>query len=258
MIAAGIDCGAGRTKAVVLNRGRLAGSAAVATGYDLARAAGEALARAAAAAAIGREAIAALGATGSGRAAAAPGALAVDEVRAVARGAFHLLPGARTVVEAGAEEGRAARLDERGRVLDAVSNERCAAGAGAFIEAMARALEVGIAEMGPLGLQARKSAPINAQCVVFAESEVVQLIHAGVARAEISRAIHQAVGGRLATMVRRLGVQPEVVFAGGLARNPAIVAALECELGIERLRIPAGPEFVAALGAALCAAEGAP
>lgn len=257
MIAAGIDCGAGRTKAVVLHQGRLAGSAAVATGFDLVRAAGEALDRAAAAAGIGRAQIAAFGATGSGRAAAAPEALAVKEIQAMARGAFHLFPGARTVVEAGAEEGRAARLDDRGRVVDAVENEKCAAGAGAFIEAMARALEVDIAEMGPLGLRARKAAPINAQCVVFAESEVVHLIHAGVPREEISRAVHQAVAGRLATMVRRLGLLPEVVFVGGLARNPAVVSALAAELGIERLSIPAGPEFASALGAALSAVEAA-
>ena len=83
----------------------------------------------------------------------------------------------RSYYDVGAEEGRAAKIDEKGNPLDFAINERCAAGAGAFIEAMARALEVTVEEMGRLCLQSDKKIPMNAQCAIFAESEVVALIH---------------------------------------------------------------------------------
>ena len=68
-------------------------------------------------------------------------------------------PQARTFVDIGAEEGRAAKLDDNGDPIDFVINEECAAGAGAFIETMARALEVTIEEMGTLSLQSDKKFP---------------------------------------------------------------------------------------------------
>jgi benzoyl-CoA reductase subunit D len=85
------------------------------------------------------------------------------------------------VIDLGAEEGRTVRCDERGRVVDFAFNEKCAAGAGAFVEGMARALQVPIEEFGPLSLQSQQAVQMNAQCAVFAESEVV-LIHAQTAR----------------------------------------------------------------------------
>jgi len=58
----------------------------------------------------------------------------------------------------GAEEGRAAKLDEKGNAVDFAVNEKCAAGAGAFIEAMGRALETPWSRWGhSLSNRTRKS-----------------------------------------------------------------------------------------------------
>ena len=62
--------------------------------------------------------------------------------------ANYFFPSSRTVADVGAEEGRAAKFDEKGNVIDFAINEKCAAGAGAFIESMARALETPLTEMG--------------------------------------------------------------------------------------------------------------
>lgn len=255
MIAAGIDCGAAATKAVVLEAGRIRAAVSRPTGTDPRQAAAAALAAAVAAAGIDEAAIGAAGATGMHRTAAPPGARAVEEPRAMARAAVHYFPEARTAVDVGAEQGRAVRLDACGRVLDAVENERCAAGAGAFLDAMAAALDMEVAEMGRLGLEADRPAPINAQCVVFAEAEAVALMHAGGTRVQVSRAVIEAVAGRVASMIRRLGVNPEVVLMGGVARSAALAAALARELELERIRVPEAPEYGAAVGAALLAAE---
>jgi benzoyl-CoA reductase subunit D len=178
----------------------------------------------------------------------------VSEVRAAAHGAIHFLPSARTVIDVGAEEGRAIRVNDKGRVLDFAINDRCAAGAGAFIEAMSYALEIPLEEMGALSLKSTVEVPINAQCVVFAESEVISLIHANTAKQDIARAVHDAIASRIGSMVRRVGIENDVVLIGGMANNVGFREALERNLK-EGVVIPETPEYVCAVGAALEAAQ---
>ena len=255
MITAGIDCGAQNTKSVVLENEKILGKGSVLTGFDPTRAAEQSLSRAADAAGISRDVIGLVFATGSGKDAVDIAGEMVSDVRAAAKAARFFYPGSRTVVDVGAEEARAARIDERGEPADFAINDRCAAGAGSFIEAMARALEVSLEEMGPLCLQSDRKIPLNAQCVIFAESEVVGLIHAEADRPDISRAIHDAIAGRVVSLIRRIGIKEDVVLIGGVGRNGGFAASMQRELQVNRLFIPADPEFGAAVGAAVVAAE---
>lgn len=194
-------------------------------------------------------------ATGAGQAAVNFASGTVTEISAAAKGAIKLFPLARTVIDVGAEEGRAVKINNEGKVIDFVINEKCAAGAGSFVEAMSRALEVLPEEMGALSLQGEKSVHMNAQCAVFAESEVVSLIHARISRADIAKSIHEAMAGRIFAMVRRVGIQKEVVMIGGVARNIGFVQAMENLLESKILVHEEYPEYISALGAALIAAE---
>ena len=255
MIAAGIDCGAKTTKAVILKDGTIIGKGMVSTGFDQVNAVENSLDRAVKQAGIARKDIQRVGGTGSGKNAVKIANASVSEIKAMARGAFYFFPKTRTVADVGAEEGRAARLDVNGNPVDSATNEKCAAGAGTFIETMARALEVSIEEMGLLCLQSDRQIPLNAQCAIFAESEVVGLIHAKTAKPDISRAIHDSIAGRIASMIRRIGVNEDVALIGGLARNPGFVASITRQLNVNRLYTPPDPEFGAAVGAAVSAAE---
>jgi benzoyl-CoA reductase subunit D len=254
MITAGIDCGAKNTHTVILKNGEIIGKAVAATGLDPAAAAGLSLDRAIEAAGISRDDIHRICVTGSGRNAIPMANKTIHDVQAMGRGAFFHFPGARTVLDVGAEESRAARLDQVGRVVDFAVNERCAAGAGVFIEAMGRALETPLEAMGPLALTTEAKIAMNAQCVIFAESEVVGLIHAKTPKNAISRAIHDSMAGRIVSMVRRIGVQQDVVMIGGVAYNPGIVVALQRQLNLKRLLIAAEPAYGSAAGAAIAAA----
>jgi len=109
--------------------------------------------------------------------------------------------------------------------------------------------------MGPLALTSDKSIPMNAQCTIFAESEVVGLIHARTSKADISKAIHDAIASRIVSMIRRIGVNPDIVIAGGVAYNPGFLAAVQRELGAGQLWVPDLPEYAAAVGAAVVAAK---
>ena len=48
----------------------------------------------------------------------------------------------------------AIRMSADGQVEDSVRNERCAVSSGALLDIVSRMLEIPVAEMGPLSLQA--------------------------------------------------------------------------------------------------------
>ena len=122
---------------------------------------------------------------------------------------------------------------------------------------MARALEVTVEEMGSLCLQSDKEIPMNAQCVIFAESEVVGLIHSKTDKPEISKAIHDAMAGRIASIIRRIGINEDIVMIGGVGYNAGFISALKRELKVNTIYVPDEPEYGAAVGAAILAAEAA-
>ncbi len=254
-LTAGIDMGAKTIKVVVLRDGEAVGRALRLAGFDSAIAS-EVLGEALAQAGIRREELAGIVATGVGREDVPEKNATLTDVKCAARGALHLFPHARTVIDVGAEEGRAIRCDERGRVVDFAVNEKCAAGTGVFAEAIARALEVSLEELGPLSLRSTKAIAMNAQCAVFAESEAVSMIHSNVAKEDMARAVHDAMANRVAAMTRRVGLNPPYVLVGGLARNVGFVDSLRRVLATDAILIPPHPEHCAALGAALAAAAG--
>ncbi len=180
----------------------------------------------------------------------------VTEVSAGARGAVFMCPSARTVIDVGAEEGRGVKAAPDGKVVDFAGNEKCAAGAGAFAESMARALQLSLKDFGEASLRSNKTIPMNAQCTVFAESEVVSLIHANTPKEDIAKAVLDAVASRVTAMVRRVGIEEDVVLIGGMVHNPGFVQSLKNALGVEKVLLPELPEYVTALGAALIAADG--
>jgi len=255
MLTAGIDMGAKTIKVIVLRDGRVAGRAMKLAGFDTAKTADEVMQKALAQAGVEASALDAIVATGAGREDAPRKDRSLSEVGCAVRGALHLFPDVRMVIDVGAEEGRAIRCNENAKVVDFAINEKCAAGAGAFTEAMARALEVSIEELGPLSLQSTQAIPMNAQCAVFAESEVVSMIHDNVPKPDMARAVHDAIASRIISMVRKVGYEPPLALIGGMAKNVGFVDALKRGLEIQELHIPDDPEFSGALGAALAATE---
>jgi benzoyl-CoA reductase subunit D len=256
MIVAGIDVGAKNVHAVLIKEGRVLAKATVASGFDQEESAERGLQEAAKVAGIERGAIAAIAATGAGRKALPFAGQQPTEVAADGRGAAASRPGARTVIDVGADEARAIKLSPEGKVIDFAINEKCAAGAGAFVEAMSRALDMPLADFATSSLESTQSIPMNAQCTVFAESEVVSLIHANTPPADIARAVHDAMASRVSAMVRRVGVDDPVVLGGGAALNAGFVKALSAALGGVNVEVLPDAEYLGALGAALIAWEG--
>jgi len=252
---AGVDVGSISAESVIVDEeGRVVGQAIGATGADSAAAAGRTFAEALEQAGLEPSQIGRVVSTGYGRERVSFAHDKITEITCHGRGALHLFPEARTVIDIGGQDSKAIRVDERGRVMSFQMNDKCAAGTGRFLEVMARALEVDLIEMGPLALESKNRVSVSSVCTVFAESEVVGLIHQGVDKRDIIRGIHAAIADRTRSLVGRVGITPELVMSGGVAKNPGVVAELEERIGC-RLRLPPEPQIVGALGAAVIAAE---
>jgi predicted CoA-substrate-specific enzyme activase len=178
----------------------------------------------------------------------------VTEIKAHARGARALFPDARTVLDIGGQDSKAIALFENGKVKKFEMNDRCAAGTGKFLEIMAKTLGFSIEDFGREALMAEKDLNISSMCTVFAESEVTSLIAKGQSRREIARGLHSSVIRRAAGMISRVSSEGDIVFTGGVAKNPCMRTLLEEKLG-RCILVPDEPQSVGALGAALLAKE---
>lgn len=253
MITAGVDVGGKTVKALILEEEQVLGRGSVLTGLDRRQSARQAYEAALRDAGKAEGAVERVAATGTGRSVVDWRSTDASVVTSVALFVSRLMPGIDGLIDIGANEARAVKLELGGGVADFAVNEKCGAGSGAFIEAMARAMQVSLEGFSDLALQGSKSIPINAQCVVFAESEVVSLIHEETRREDICKAVTDAIAARVSAMARRVRLgSGKAAFLGGVAHNRALKAALESELELS-LVIPAWPEYASAYGAAVMA-----
>jgi len=179
----------------------------------------------------------------------------ISEITCHARGAHWLCPSIRTVVDIGGQDCKVISLNEKGKVLEFVMNDRCAAGTGRFFEAMARVLHCGLEGISDVANQGENAAAITSQCSVFAESEVVTLINEGTDLKSIIAGINNSVAARLTSMVRRVGLVEDLALTGGCSKNDGLVLALEGKLNVSVRRLPMDPQLAGAVGAAVIARE---
>lgn len=254
MITAGIDCGSQNTKCVVMKDGQILAKAITATAFDADLAAKSVYEKALSEAGLTRESVDQLCITGVGREIVTWGDTEVNEVGAAARGTKMVAPNTETAIDMGADSCRAIRLNPDGTVMKYEVNDKCASGAGTFIEAMARALQITTEEMGDFSLRHTKELATNAQCVVFAESEVISLIHAKESREDIAYGVHMGIANRVASMIRRVGLTDTYTMVGGPGYNKGLVACMS-QVFDRDISVPEDPRFVSAIGAAIYASE---
>jgi predicted CoA-substrate-specific enzyme activase len=179
----------------------------------------------------------------------------VSEITCHARGAQWLHPKTRTVVDIGGQDSKVISVSDKGKVVEFAMNDKCAAGTGRFFEAMARTLHITLQDLSTIGLGSVKPVSLASQCSVFAESEVITMINEGADLPDIVAGINNAVAGRLAAMVGRVGMVEDVVLTGGCAKNDGLAKALEQRLKVKIKKLPMDPQVAGAIGAALIASE---
>ena len=191
--------------------------------------------------------------TGYGRIGAVGLTRTVTEITCHAKGAAHLYPEVRTVIDIGGQDSKAIRTEENGHVADFIMNDKCAAGTGRFLQVMAHALELDLADMADMQLDSSEAAcPINAMCAVFAESEVIGLLNRGKSRNSIVSGLYQSISTRIASMAARIDPTSPIVLTGGVSMHGLLQAQLAKALNAPVI-VPENAVYAGAIGAALFA-----
>jgi (R)-2-hydroxyacyl-CoA dehydratese activating ATPase len=255
VVVLGIDIGAATAKAVILKNGNILASAVIPTGFDVIKTAEEVTALACKKADCSKNDIDYSVSTGYARNIVPFSNKAITEITCQARGVHFLFKKARTIIDIGGQDNKVIRVNESGNVINFTMNDKCAAGTGRFFEVMAGILGLNIQEMGSLALQSKNPCQISSTCTVFAETEVISLRAQGKSREDLIGGIHKAMVLRLMSMIKMIGLEKQVVFTGGVARNIGVRKNIEDEIKY-KLLIPEDPQITAALGAALFAEMG--
>ncbi len=257
MISVGVDVGSTTIKVVIVEDGVVRRRRIVPSGNLPARTAAETLDAVLAEDGRSRADADVIATTGYGRRLVDFGDTVMTEIKACALGVRHATPpdaGVRTILDVGGQDTKVIALADDGEVEDFGMNDKCAAGTGRFLEMLAHKLELPYETFVEDALASETPLQMNSTCAVFAESEVVGLLARGEAKGDIAAAAHDAIAGRVSSMLRRVGRRPAYCFVGGGAHNRAVVKAIEEHLG-EPVLIPEDAQAVVALGAAVGAAD---
>jgi len=253
--AAGVDVGSTQTKAIVLNEDhKIVARCLINTGANVSQAAERAFREAVASAGITPEQVAYVVGTGYGRYKVNFGNAQITEISCHARGANFLFPKTRTVIDMGGQDAKGIRVGEEGDVQDFVMNDKCAAGTGRFLSNAAETLGLSLDKIGPISLNAKKPVRLSTVCAVFVESDIMSYLAEGKTVPDILGGVHSAIAARTVALVRRVGIEPEVTFTGGVTRNTGMVKALEEKLQLA-VNVCEDSHYIGAIGAALFALE---
>jgi predicted CoA-substrate-specific enzyme activase len=251
---AGIDIGSTMTKVVLMDRaGNLLSFIKGPTGAEHRRLANEVMRQALEKASLQIDDISYIVATGYGRLNVPFADCQITELSCHARGVSSLFPNARTAIDIGGQDAKCMKIDN-GRLVNFIMNDKCAAGTGRFLEVTATTLGIKLEDMGDVSLKAAKQIQISNLCTIFAQQEVVALLSRGEKLENILAGLHDALASRVAALARRLGIEPDLVLTGGVAKNIGMVEAMKQNLGCE-IFVPEEPLLTGALGAAILAKE---
>lgn len=251
---AGVDVGSTQTKCIIVDEQRtISARALVETGANVARAGDRCFAAALEAGGIARESVACAVGTGYGRFKVSFGDLQITEITCHAKGASLLFPDTRTVIDMGGQDAKAISVRD-GAVIDFVMNDKCAAGTGRFLSTAAETLGLGLEEIGEISLRARNPVRLSTVCTVFVESDIMAYVAQGKKIEDILGGIHSAIAARTIALVRRVGLEPQFTFTGGVSLNVGMVKMMEEKLG-QPLNVSADSHYMGAIGAALLAFE---
>ncbi len=253
--AAGVDAGSTQTKGIIVDaNSRIVGRALLDTGANTTKASERAFNAALADAGLESSAVGYTVGTGYGRYKITFGNTQITEITCHAKGAHYVFSKTCTVIDIGGQDTKGIRVGPDGEVIDFVMNDKCAAGTGRFLGVAAQVLDLPLEDIGPISLESRKPVDISSTCTVFAETEIMSYLAQKKRLEDILMGMHVAIAARTVSLVRRVGMNQEVTFTGGVSRNKGMVRALEEALETQ-VNVSDESQHIGAIGAALFALE---
>ncbi len=249
-IYAGIDIGSCTTKAVIIDQeGNIIGSHVNRSGVDYKTVAKETLDTALSG--RGYDGVPVV-ATGYGRHNVSFATKAKTEIACHAKGAFHFIPQALTVVDIGGQDNKIIKLNDRGQTIDFKMNRKCAAGTGSFIEEITAKMAIPLDKLDEMARKSKKRVKIGSYCTVFASTEILSLIRAGVSSEDLARGVLESVVARVMEMIP---LTDRILICGGVVAYHPIIAEIFREQVSGEVIVPPYPQLTGAFGAALFARE---
>ncbi len=255
-ITAGVDVGSISSQAVIVADGQILAYGNIRTGSNSQNSAIEALNFALATTDMTKDRIDYCIGTGYGRVNVPFADRSFTEIACHARGA-HLIygPDVRTVLDIGGQDIKAIQCDEKGKVINFIMNDKCAAGTGRGMEVLADLLGVPINEVGDrsFAFSDQDLPSVSSTCVVYAKSEAAGLLRKGWSTEQVLAAYCQAMAERIYALVNKIDVQPGFAVTGGMAKNRGVIDRIIQLLGLERMTPQLDTQIAGAAGAALFA-----
>ncbi len=259
VITAGVDVGSVGSKAAIMIDGDVFSYGVTRTGSNSPESASKVLGMALQDTGFQIEDLKYIVGTGYGRVNVPMANKAITEIACHAKGANYIWgPSVRTVLDVGGQDIKAIRIDETGRVVSFLMNDKCAAGTGRGMEVFADLLKIPIEQIGEVSLKvAEEPEPVSCTCVAFAKTEAMGLLRKGWTKEKVLAAYTRAMAIRMANLINRVGLERELVVTGGQSKNIGIVSRIEQHLGVKTLPSPdwrgkgLDPMVAGALGAAL-------
>ncbi|ACL05530.1 CoA-substrate-specific enzyme activase [Desulfatibacillum aliphaticivorans] len=251
MFYAGCDVGSLTAEAVIMEDGRLRSWAILPVGARTEDSAYSVMQQALKEAGLTMDGLALICATGYGRKNIPFAQFNLSEISCHGMGAHWCDPSIRAVIDVGGQDCKAICLDSQGRAVDFVMNDKCAAGTGRSLEILARAINLGLEDLGPVSLKSRHPVRITNRCSIFMELEVLQHYYGGRKIRDIARGINHAVAKRVAFLAQSLNMAPGFALTGGVSKNAGVAKSLEKILGVRFRPLKVDPQLMGALGAAV-------
>jgi predicted CoA-substrate-specific enzyme activase len=250
----GVDIGSETSKAVVVHEGVEIAFHSLRSGINYRLAANKVYEEILTVAKLSTNDIVNIVATGQGASMVEYAKRQVADMRCCAKGMLSVFPLVRTLIDVEAQSTQVMRLDSEGQIINFMTSERCAAGAGRFVDIIANVLQIPLSEIGQVSLKSKKPITFTTACAVFGESEAVSRVAEGVSIEDILAGVHKALAEKIGSMVERAGPVAPYGICGGGALNIGLVEWVARTLKVELL-IPPHPQFITAYGAAIFASE---
>ena len=253
IITAGIDVGSVSSQAVIVADGEIFAYSNMRTGSDSPNSAKNALNYALEGTDLTEDKIQYCIGTGYGRVNVPMADRSITEIACHARGANFIYGNeVRTVLDVGGQDCKAIRCDEKGKVINFLMNDKCAAGTGRGMEVFADLLSVPIIDVGERSFQVEKEpTPVSSTCVVYAKTEATGLLRQGWEVNEVLAAYCAAMAERIYSLIERIGIEKEFAITGGMAKNRGVIDRLMKIIKLEPMKTEWDTQIAGAAGAAL-------
>lgn len=171
------------------------------------------------------------------------GAVQIPEIQAHSYGAiFQSKIDDFTLLDIGGQDTKVIKI-RNSRPVDFMTNDRCAASSGRYMENMAAVLGISLQE---LSTYSNDPVELSSTCAIFGETEIIARIVEGYPVNQLAAGVNYALYKRFATMLNQL-FSDTIVMSGGGSQNGALKQIIMQQTGCQVVDL-AEPLLNGALG----------